>query len=148
VCNEFRIVLRIYDSALYNFLTSTAHGLLPFFLLLTLHTVLRTAAVTASDTEGVKLTANDVITHTRKVLYTTTANQHNAVFLQVVAFARNICRNFVARSKAHTGNLTESRVRLLGSHRLNDETNAAALRARLKRRRLRMLCEGLTTLAD
>jgi hypothetical protein len=70
------------------------------------------------------------------------------MFLKVVTFARNISRNFIAGSKAYTSNLTESRVRLLRGHRLNDETYATALRASLERRRFRMLGEGLTSLAD
>jgi hypothetical protein len=77
-----------------------------------------------------------VITHTRKVLHTTAANEHNAMFLKVVTFTGNVSGNFITRRKAHTGNFTKSRVRLLRSHRLYDETNAATLRTALKRRRL------------
>jgi hypothetical protein len=76
-----------------------------------------------------------VVTNTRKVLYTTATHENNGVFLQIVTFTRDVGRNFVTGGKAHTGNLTESGVRLLGGHRLNDETNAAALRALLERRR-------------
>jgi hypothetical protein len=89
-----------------------------------------------------------VVTHTRKVLHTAAADHNHGVLLKVMTFARDVCRNFVARRKAYTSNLTKSRVRLLRSHRLDDETYAAALRASLERRRFRMLGEGLTSLAD
>ena len=55
-----------------------------------LSTVLRTALCAVSYTCSIESTANDVIAHTRKVLYTTTANEHDAVFLQVVTFARDV----------------------------------------------------------
>ena len=48
----------------------------------------------------------------------------------------------------HTGNLTQSGVRLLGRHRLDDQTNTTALGASLQRRRFRMRGKGMTPLAD
>ena len=147
VSDELRVELRVERNALDDFSSSSGHGLL-CLLLLALHTVLRTAAVTTVYTEGVELTTNDVVTHTRKVLYTAAANENDGVFLKVVAFTGNIGGDFVTGRKTHTGNLTQRGVRLLRGHRLNDETYAAALRASLERRRFRMLGEGLTSLAD
>ena len=37
---------------------------------------------------GVQSTADDVVTHTGQVLYTSAANQDNAVLLQIMAFTR------------------------------------------------------------
>ena len=147
VRDELGIELRVEDDALDDSLTSAAHVLLLLFLL-ALHAVLRTAAVATCDAEGVELAADDVVADARKVLHTASADEHNAVLLEVVAFAGDVGRDFNAGREAHTGDLAEGGVRLLGGHRLDDETDAAALGAGLERRRFRMRREGMTPLAD
>jgi hypothetical protein len=46
-----------------------------------------------------------VVTHTREVLYTAAANQHDAVFLEVVTFARDVGIDLFGVGKAYPGNL-------------------------------------------
>ena len=77
-----------------------------------------------------------MVAHAREILYTAAADHDDRVLLKVVALTRDVGRNFVAGRKAHTGDLAQGGVRLLGGHRLDDETDAAALGARLERRRL------------
>ena len=52
--------------------------------------VLGTTLATTIYAGGIERTAHEVITYTRKVLYTTAADEYDRVFLQVVAFARNV----------------------------------------------------------
>jgi hypothetical protein len=76
-------------------------------LLLLLGTVLRTALLALSDALEVQCTTDDVVTDTRKVRYTTTTNQHDGVFLKVVAFTTDICPDFLLVCQADTSDLTE-----------------------------------------
>jgi hypothetical protein len=46
--------------------------------------------LTVVNTLEVKAATNNVVTHTRKVLYTTTTYEHNGVLLEVVAFTTNV----------------------------------------------------------
>ena len=79
----------------------------------TLGTVLGTGLLTVGDTLGIQSTTHDVITHTGQVLNTAATDQHHAVLLQVVAFAGNVGSNLDSVGQTHTGNLTQSGVRLL-----------------------------------
>jgi len=47
-----------------------------------------------------------VIAHTRKVFYTTTADEYHGVLLQVMAFTTDIRGNFVTVNQTYTTNLT------------------------------------------
>src|SRR5215472_10732226 len=51
--------------------------------------VLRTALLPAADTGGVQRSSNDVVAHTRQILHTAAADEHNRVLLQIVADAGN-----------------------------------------------------------
>ena len=68
-----------------------------------------------------------MVANTGHILDTAATDQHNAVLLKVMALTRNIRRHFDTIAQTHTGNLTQSRVRLLGRIRLNGRTNAALL---------------------
>src|SRR3546814_17464378 len=81
-------------------------------LLRTLLAVLRTALLTVLDALGIKDTAQHVITHAGKVAHTSATDQHNTVFLKVMAFAGNIADDFAMIGQADLGNLAQSRVRL------------------------------------
>ena len=59
-------------------------------------------------------TTNGVVTHTRQVLHTTTANQNNRVLLKVVAFTADVRNDFETIGQTNLANLTQSRVRLSG----------------------------------
>ena len=60
----------------------------------TLSTVLRTTLCAACYASGIKSTANDVITYTWKVLYTTATNKHDRVLLKVVSLSWDVRVNF------------------------------------------------------
>ena len=74
----------------------------------TLSTVLRTALSTVSNTSSIECTANDVVTYTRKVLYTTTTYEYDAVLLQVVTFTRDVRVDLLRVSQTYTSYLTHS----------------------------------------
>jgi hypothetical protein len=54
-----------------------------------------------------KLSTNDVVTNSRKILHTTSANKNYRVLLKVMPDARNIARYLHAGRKAHAGNLAK-----------------------------------------
>ena len=114
----------------------------------TLCTVLRTALCTVGNTGSIECTANDVVTNTRKVLYTTTADKHHGVLLEVVTFAGDVGRYFHAVDEADTANLTKSRVRLLRRGGVHTGAHATLLRVALERRRLGLGDSRLAALAD
>ena len=105
-------------------------------LLGTLGAVLGTGLATIVDAGGVQGTTDDVVTDTGKVLHTAAANHHDGVFLKVVAFAGDVSGNFDTVGQAHTGDLTESGVRLLGGGGVHAGAHAAALGAFLQGRGL------------
>ena len=113
-----------------------------------LNTVLGTAVLTAIDCLGIERTTDDVVTNTRNVLHTTTADQHDGVFLEVVAFARDVSGNFHLVGKAHTGNLTKSGVRLLRGAGVNTGADAALLRARLQGHGSGLVADLFTSVTD
>jgi hypothetical protein len=84
------------------------------------------------DTGGIKNTTDNMITNTRKVLHTSTAEYHDGVFLEVMALTRNISGDFHTISQTDTGNLAKSGVRLLRSSSLNQETYPALKRSRVE----------------
>jgi hypothetical protein len=69
-----------------------------------------------ANTGGVERSTHNVITYTREILDTTTAHKDNRVFLQLVTFAWNVRCYLDTIAQAHTGDLPQSRVWLLGCH--------------------------------
>src|SRR5690606_18345196 len=100
------------------------------------------------DAEAVEGAADDLIAHTGKVANTTTADEHDRVFLQVVPFARNVDRHFLAIGEANARDLSKSRVRLLWRHRADDEANALLLRTFIEHGALGDLALNSPRLAD
>ena len=84
-----------------------------YLLLRLLCSIQGTTLLTVLDTLGIERATHDVVTHTREILHTAAAHEHDGVLLQIVAFARNVGGDFDARGQAHTSDLTQSRVRLL-----------------------------------
>jgi len=70
--------------------------------------VLGTALATVFNTRGVEGAANDVILHTWKVLYTTTANENDRVLLEVVTFAWDISDDLNSVCETNLSHLAES----------------------------------------
>src|SRR5262249_36026713 len=75
--------------------------------------------------------AKDVVANARQVFHAAAADEDDGVFLQVVAFARNVADRLVLRRETDLGDFPESRVRLLRRRRVDAGADAAALRARL-----------------
>ncbi len=89
-----------------------------------------------------------MITNTRKVLYTTTANKDDGVLLEIMSFTANVGDHFFAIGQTDLGNFTKSRVRLLRrtSHYL--KTNTTTLRAAVEGTRLGLLFRSNASFAD
>jgi hypothetical protein len=87
-----------------------------------------------------------------EILYPAAANQHNRVFLQIVAYAGNIGGNFRTVGKPYTGNLAEGGIRLFGGNGHHPRANPALLGAGMQRGRLRfranLLSSGAHQLID
>src|SRR3546814_453422 len=114
----------------------------------TLRAVLRTALLAVLHPLGVEHAAQDVIAHAGKVAYTAAADQHNAVFLEVVAFAGDVGDDFALVGQADLGNLAERRVRLFRGRRIDTGANAALLRVRFHGRDLGVRLLRRPALAD
>src|SRR3990167_3385176 len=109
--------------------------------------VLRARLLAVLDALQVKRATHDVVTHTGQVLHTTAANQHDAVFLQVVAFTADVGDDLKTVGQAHLGDLTQSGVRLLRRGGVHAGAHATALRAVFHRRRLGLRDLDLTAMA-
>ena len=59
-------------------------------LLHTFRTIFGASLITVCYTLGIQCAADDMVTYTRQVTYTSAANQNNGVLLQVVADTRNV----------------------------------------------------------
>lgn len=82
-------------------------------------TILGTSLLTIGYTGAVQHTADDVVTNTRQVTYTTTTNQDNGVLLKVVTFAANISGDFLLVRQSYPSHFPHRGVRLLRRHRLD-----------------------------
>ena len=92
--------------------------------------------------------ADDLVAHTGEVLHTTAADEHHGVLLQVVADTGDVGRDLHAVDQAHTADLTQSRVRLLGGGGVHAGAHATLLRVALQSRRLLLVDRLLAALAD
>src|ERR1700749_4403377 len=117
-------------------------------LLRTLGAVERTALLAVLDALGIEHAANDVIAHAGKVLDAAAADQDHAVFLKIMAFARNIGQRFEAVGQAHLGDLAQRGVRLLRRRGVDAGADSALLRAFLQGRNLVALRLGAARLAN
>ena len=89
------------------------------FLLGSLCTVLGTGLVPVGNALGIQSAADDVVTYTRQVTYTAAADQNYRVFLQVVTDTGDVAGSFHTVGQTNLGDLTDSRVRLLGGGGMN-----------------------------
>ena len=93
-----------------------------------------------------------MVTNTRKILNTTTADQHDRVLLQVVALTRDVARDFDPVREPDARDFSQRRVRLLRCLREDPDTDAALLRAVLQGWTLRLaddlLASGPNQLTD
>src|SRR5207237_5045712 len=117
-------------------------------LLGTLGAVLGARLATVLHALRVEHAAQDVVANARKVAHTAAADEHDAVLLQVVAFARDVADHFALVGQADLGHLAQRRVRLFGRRRVDAGADAALLRVLFHRRDLRLGLLRFATLAD
>src|SRR3954464_7077129 len=97
---------------------------------------------------GVERAADDFVADTGEVLHPAAADEHDRVLLEVVADARDVGSDLDAARQAHTGDLAEGRVRLLGSRGVDAGADTASLGRTLQGRRLVLGHLVLSALAD
>jgi hypothetical protein len=97
-----------------------------------LRTILATALLAIFDPCCIQTAADDVITHTRKVLYTTTADQHDGVLLQIMPLTRNIRNHLDFIGQPHLRYFTQSGVGFLRRSRVYTGANATTLRTSIQ----------------
>src|SRR5688572_7031498 len=83
-------------------------------------------------TRGVEGAADDLVTHTGKVLHTTATHEHDGVLLEVVALTGDVGGDLHAAGQPHAGHLAQRRVRLLGGGRVHAGAHTPALRGTLE----------------
>ena len=79
---------------------------MPSLLLWTFCAIERAGLGPALYAGGIQCATKDVVAYTGKVLHTASANQHDAVFLKVVALARDVGIDLFGVGETYTGNLT------------------------------------------
>ena len=89
-----------------------------------------------ADAVAVQRATYDMIAHAWQVFHTTATDQHDGVFLKVMAFTWDVSGDFHPVAEANTSNLTHCRVRLLGRHGAHLGANAAFLRRPTQRKSL------------
>ena len=113
-----------------------------------LGTVEGTGLSPAIYASSIQSSSKDVVTYTRKVLYTTATDQHDAVLLEVVALARDVGIDLFGVGQTDTRYLTHSGVRLLRRRRINTKANATLLRASIQCTGLAVNSDGLAPFAN
>src|SRR5205823_12524542 len=91
------------------------------------------------DAGGVERTADDLVTHARKVADAAAAHEDDRVLLEVVADARDVGRDLDAGGEPHTRDLAQRRVRLLRRVGEDAGADATTLGRTLQRRGLGLL---------
>src|SRR5262245_892816 len=72
--------------------------------------VYRAALLSVLHALRIEHAAKNVVAHARKVLHAATADQHDRMLLQIVAFARDVAHDLVAVGQPHLRDLAQSRV--------------------------------------
>src|SRR5918993_2072870 len=110
--------------------------------------VAATGLLAVADPGGVEGAADDLVTDARQVLHPPTAHQHDGVLLEVVALTGDVGGDLDATRQAHSGDLAQRRVGLLGCVGEHTGAHAAPLRRALERGRLHLRRVRLAALAD
>src|SRR5437588_12226104 len=84
-------------------------------LTLSLRAVTAAGLLAVADAGCVEHAADDLVADARKVLHPAATHEHDRVLLQVVADAGDVGGDLLAGGETDTGDLTQRRVRLLGS---------------------------------
>ena len=83
----------------------------------------------AVDAEGIAASTDDLVTNPGEIANTTAADEDDRVFLEIVTFAGNVDRDFLAIAQPDAGDFPQGRVGFLGSHRSNDQADPLLLGA-------------------
>jgi len=97
---------------------------------------------------GIQSATKDVVAYTGKVFHTTAADQHDAVFLEVVTFARDVGIDLFRVGETYAGNLSHCGVRFLRGRRVDPEAYATLLRTSIQSAGLALSGNGLASFAD
>src|SRR5882672_1757710 len=127
---------------------ATRHGSIPRLFLRALGAVLGSALLAIADAGAVERAANRVVAHTRQVLDAAAADEHHGVLLQVVSLATDVAGDFVAVGEAHTRDLAQGRIRLLGRGGVYAGTDPSLLWRSAEGRDLGLLRRHAARLAD
>ena len=90
--------------------------------------VLRTTLPPVPHSRCIQDAPDGVVTNTGQILYPPPTNQHDGMFLEIVALATDITSNLKAVSQSHSGNLPKRRIRLLRSGGIHPRTHTSLLR--------------------
>ena len=90
--------------------------------------VFAATTLSALNSFGVFRPTNDVVTDSGQVAYSSASDQHYRVLLQVVPFARNICRYFDVVRETDSRYFSQCGVRLLGGDGANLQADTSFLR--------------------
>ena len=93
-----------------------------------LSSVLGSGLISLRNALGIECTSDDVITHTGEVLNSTASDENYRVFLKIVSDTGDIGCNFVTVGELYSGDLSHSRVRLLGGSGSYSSADASLLR--------------------
>lgn len=124
--------------------------------------VSRSTLFSTINTTTVIYSSYDMVSHTWKILYSSSSDHHHTVFLEIVFYSRNICKYFSTITKSHLSNFTLSWVRFLRFHDGNLETYTSFewsrnlyffvhfqfVQTKLKRRRFRFVLLLRSTCLD
>src|ERR1700693_765824 len=90
--------------------------------------VTRSRLLTTLDSLRVQYAANNRVSHARQVVRAAAADQHNRVFLKIVALSWNVGNGFTTIGQALLGNLPKGGMRLPRSRGIDARQHTASLR--------------------
>src|SRR3972149_5850073 len=89
-----------------------------------LRAVLRPPLAAVGDAGSVERRPDHLVADARQVAHATTADEDDGVLLEVVPLTRDVARDLHRVRQTDTGNLAQSRVRLLGRGRVDPRTDS------------------------
>ena len=101
-------------------------------LLRPLGTISAAGLLSILDSQRIQDPPNHLVPDPWQVSDTSPAHENDRVFLQIVAFARNVRRQLFSIRETNPSDLPECGVRLLGGHRPNMQADPSLLRASLQ----------------
>ena len=125
--NQDRLIFAIW----HNFALERRSNFAWHRLFSLLRAVFRTALFTTLNALEIEGPADDMVADTWKIWHTTTADKHNSVLLEVVAFTTDVSPDFLTVSQANTSDFAKRGVRFLRGLGSDFKTDAAFKRGSL-----------------